>query len=90
MAGRGDPPPTGGTLLIPARSLAPSADPTMGREAPPDWASPSLWTPGDLICLCVGKITFDDPAAGRVTLEVSIWRNPLDPSRRYSAMVETF
>lgn len=85
-----DPKPTGPALLVPASSLAPSADPTTAKEAPADWEAPRLWTPGGLVCICVGRITFDDPATGRVTLDVSIWRNPLDPSNRYSAMVETW
>lgn len=90
MAGSGTQAPTGSTLLIPASALAPTLDPTQAKEAPPDWASPRLWTPGGLICVAVGRITFDDPGAGRVTLDVSFWRDPLDPSGRYSAMVETW
>lgn len=58
--------------------------------APDDWARPHLWTPGQLVCIALGKFTFDDPDKGRVTLDVSFWRDPLDPSGRYSAMVETW
>lgn len=90
MAGEADPKPTGSSLLVPVRGSVPSVDPTQGKEAPPDWASPRLWTPGGLACICIGRITFDDPGAGRVTLDVSIWRDPLDPTMRYSAMVETW
>lgn len=90
MAESADPKPTGATLLVPVRSLAPSADPTTAKQAPSDWSHPRLWTPGGLACICIGKITFDDPGLGRVTLDVSIWRDPLDPTNRYSAMVETW
>lgn len=90
MAGQTEPKPTGYPLLIRAASLAPAVEPTEAQAAPKDWASPNLWTPGGLICICVGRITFDDPGAGRVTLDVSIWRDPLDPHGRYSAMVETW
>lgn len=90
MAERTDGEPTGQSLLVAARDLAPPADPTLARDAPADWAAPRLWTPGELICIAVGKMTFHDPARGRVTLEVSIWRDPLDPTYRYSAMVETW
>lgn len=82
--------PTGNTLLIPASALAPTLDPTQAQAAPSEWERPRLWTPGGLICVAVGRITFDDPGAGRVTLDVSFWRDPLDPSGRYSAMVETW
>lgn len=83
------PKPTGVPLLIPARSLAPLADPTIAGPAPRDWAAPHLWTPGDLMCVAIGNVTFDDPGRGRITLEVSFWRDPTDPTDRYSAMVET-
>lgn len=90
MAGPSNPTPTGNPLLVAVRDLAPTADPTRAKAAPTDWASPRLWTPGGLACICVGRITFDDPDRGRVTLDVSIWRDPLDPTYRYSAMVETW
>lgn len=90
MASDADPKPTGATKLVAVRDFAPAIDPTTGRPAPGDWESPRLWTPGELMCVAIGKMTFDDPATGRVTLEVSIWRDPLDPRHRYSAMVETY
>ena len=41
------------------------------------------------MCVAIGNVTFDDPGRGRITLEVSFWRDPTDPTDRYSAMVET-
>lgn len=67
----------------------PVLDGAQGKAAPADWEKPALWRPGNLICVAIGAMTFDDPSYGRVTLDVSIWRDPLDPAGYYSAMVET-
>lgn len=80
----------GRPYLVDIRSVAPSTDPAPTQEAPSDWERPTLWTPGCLSCVAVARCTFDDPGRGRVTLDVSIWRDPLDPQGRYSAMVETW
>lgn len=90
MAGSGSQAPTDRRYLVDVRSLAPATDPTQAKEAPPDWERPTLWTPGCLIAVAVANVTFDDPGRGRVSLDVSIWRDPLDPHGRYSAMVETW
>lgn len=90
MAGIARPKPTGAALLVPVGSVAPLVDPTTGRKAPTDWANPTLWTPGNLACVCIATVTFDDPDRGRVTLDVSLWRDPLEKDGPYSAMVETW
>lgn len=89
MAKDVQPEPTGYPLLISARSLAPLGPPSKVGPAPGDWAKSIIWTPGDLMCVALGRVTFDDPGRGRVTLEVSFWRDPTDRTDRYTAMVET-
>lgn len=90
MAVQADTDTTGATKYLVARDLAPLAAPTTAKEAPKDWAQPKLWTPGELMCVAIAVVRFDDPQLGRVSLDVSIWRDPLDPRNRYSAMVENW
>lgn len=90
MGATSDPKPPSGALLLPVSAIAPPTDPTKGQEAPASWQRPRLWTPGCLICVCIANVTFDDPDFGRVSLDTSFWRDPLDPTGRYSAMVETY
>lgn len=90
MAGQASEESPNRPYLVDIRTVAQATDPAQGKEAPADWERPALWTPGCLIAVAVANVTFDDPGRGRVSLDVSIWRDPLDPQGRYSAMVETW